>query len=399
MPRPLNKNVYRLGLLSLFNDVTGDIITPLLPVYLATMGMGAAFLGIMEGLANFLSYLTMLFAGFFVDRHGKNKKVTILGYSLCSFIRPFMAIPFPLVTFCVRIIDRIGKGIRTAPRDSLLTTFTEKKDWGRAFGVQRSMDYMGTLIGASLATWALWQFKLNLSYLFILGSIPAILSVLIIPRKIPEVPKKVSAPSVRFSWKDLPPSLRPYVSVIFFVALTTPSELFLLLRMQTLGLPNFLMPAAWIFLNIFSLFATYLGGHLADRWSRRATMSLGRLLLALVFAGFAFNQSLIVSWIFLACYGIQAGLVEAAERTYPIHLTDHKIRGTALGWYYFAYGIGLLPASFIFGILWNKWNPQGAFLIYGILAFACVFLVRLLPTSRSPKAPLHPVHRAGITSD
>ncbi|MFO1519847.1 MAG: MFS transporter [bacterium] len=383
--RPLNKNVYRLGLLSLFNDFTADMITPLLPVFLMTLGFGSVALGAMEGTANCFSYLTMLLAGSYVDRHGKNKKVTLLGYSICAFARPFIAIPFFPITFLVRVVDRIGKGIRTAPRDTLMTSLTEKKDWGRGFGVQRAMDHSGSLIGSALAAWLISRYSLHLPTLFLIASVPAILSILFVPRKIPEIANKPRLPSASLSWRNLPRSLKPYIFIIFFAAFTSPSELFLLLKMKELGMPEYFMPIAWFSLTFFSLIAAYLGGHLADRWSRRYTIALGWLIFAIVYVGFAYNAQIVVSWVLLALYGIQAGLVEAAERTYPIHLADEKIRATALGWYYFAYGVGLLPASFLFGILWEKWSPQNAFLLYAGLTLISVFLVRLLPSSRPAK--------------
>jgi len=384
MPRPLDKNVYRLGLLSLFNDITADMITPLLPAFLATMGMGATFLGAMEGVANCLSHTTMLFAGIYVDRHGKNKKATVLGYYLCAFVRLLIAIPIPAVTFLVRVTDRIGKGIRTAPRDSLMTHLVPKKDWGRAFGVQRAMDHTGTMIGATLAALLIAQFSLNLSILFILASLPSILSVLIVPRKIPEVPHKKSAEAPKISWRDLPPSLRPYIFVIFFSAIATPSELFLILKMKDMGLKEYLMPLAWFLMTLFSVLAAYVGGYFSDRTSRRLTMAVGWFIASLAYLGFAWFPRLGWAWAFLALYGLSAGWVEAAQRSYPVHMASDKVRATVLGWYYLAYGMGLLIASLLFGVLWKYWSVPHTFTLYAGLMFLCVFLVSFLPSSRAP---------------
>ncbi len=381
--RPLNRNIYRLGFLSLFNDFTADMITPLLPVYLATMGVGPQFLGIMEGVANFFSYLTRLASGIYVDRYGNNKKLTWFGYGLCAVIRLLLAIPFYPLVFFVRITDRIGKGIRTTPRDGLIMALAEKKDWGRAFGVQRSMDHLGALLGAACATFLLSYFSISLSWLFLLAAIPSLLASLWIPRKIPEVPTpKSRLHGFHFSWKALPPSLKAYVGIIFFAAFTSPSELFLLMKMHDLGLKEYLMPLAWLLLTLFSLVSAYLGGLLSDRWSRRGTIGIGWVLYAIVFLVFAFNQNLILSWIFLGLFGFQAGLVEASERSYPASLASENARATALGWYYLAYGLGMLPASLIFGFLWKYWSAQNAFLLYAGLTFLSVFFVGFLPSSR-----------------
>jgi len=389
MPRPLDRNVYRLGALSLFNDFTNDMITPLLPAFLATMGMGSVALGAVEGIANCLCYVTMLFAGFYVDRHGRHKKITLFGYSLCAFSRPLLAIPLFPDTLLIRSVDRIGKGIRTAPRDAFLTSLVPKKDWGRAFGVQRAMDHAGAVLGTPLAVWLLYEYHLSLPLLFLVACIPSIVSVFFFPRKIPETSAKRGLLTDKTSLKSLPSSMRPYLWVIFFSAATTPSELFFFLKMQAMGLKVYFMPVAWLVLTLFTLFSSYLGGLLSDRWSRRATMGVGWFIFSIVYVGFAYNQRLIFSWILLAFYGLQAGIVEAAERSYPAQLADEKNRATVLGWYYFAYGMGLLPASLVFGILWKNWNPQGAFLLYAGLTFVCVFLLKLLPASR-PDHPIFP---------
>ncbi len=383
MPPKLKKEIYKIGLLSLFNDFTADMITPLLPVYLASLGMGPAFLGIMEGLANFFSYLTMHLAGNYVDRHGKNKEMTLTGYSICAVVRVFMAIPWAPSVLAVRITDRIGKGIRTAPRDTLITSLTEKFQWGRAFGVQRAMDHTGSILGALTATYILLKVSISLSYLFLLASIPALFSIIFLAKKIPSVPFTPKPSTTRSGWTQLNGSLKLYLGVIFFSALTSPSELFLLLKMKDLGMAEYLMPMAWIVMTSLSLLATYIGGRLADTWSRRSTIALGWFLFSLVYIGFAFNQSLTFAWILLATYGLQIGIVEASERTYPIHISDEGLRATALGWYYFAYGIGLLPASLIFGLLWKYWNSQNAFLLYAFFSLLASFIVRKLPDSRN----------------
>jgi MFS family permease len=382
----MRRNIYLLGFLSFFNDLTADMITPLLPLFLAGMGVGAGFLGLMEGLANSLSNVTMLFSGWYADRYGNLKKATVFGYSLCSFVRPFIAIPIPGITLTVRLIDRIGKGIRTAPRDDLITASAEKTAWGESFGIQRAMDHAGALIGPPIAAWLLSAYGLKLSTLFLIACLPSIVSVLVIPKKIrfKEPPPQPASSFV--SWKRLPKPLRRYLVIIFLSALSTPSELFLILRMQNLGLAPYQIPLAWFVLTLFILMAAYFGGILSDRWSRRRTIALGWGLFVLVFIAFAFNTSLGWGWILIALYGLHAGLIEAAERTYPAMLASAETRATVLGWYYFAYGVGLLPASLIFGILWDLWSPSAAFLINAGASLLVTFALFLLPSDRRPSA-------------
>lgn len=389
MFRGVTRNVYLLGLLSFFNDFTSDMITPLLPAFLASMSLGPEFLGLMEGVANSLSNLTKLFSGWYADKLGKNKRLTVFGYSLAAFVKPFLAIPIPGITLAVRFLDRIGKGIRTAPRDILLTSSLEEKKWGRAFGIQRAMDHAGALLGPPTAVWLLVSFSMELPHLFIVASIPAIVSILFLPKLIHEPKKEPNPKPEKLSWKKLPPTLKIYVVVIFFAALSTPSELFMILRMQDQGLGMAQAPFVWFVLTLFTLFATLGGGVLADHWSRRRTMGLGWCVFILVYVGFAFNHSLSFSWALVALYGIQSGLVEASERTFAAKIGGEKARATTMGWYYFAYGMGLLPASLVFGFIWKHWNSSYAFLIFATLSLIPVFLLFFLPSDRESSLTSH----------
>jgi MFS family permease len=400
MARRVPRNVYLLGLLSFFNDVTADMITPLLPAYLGLLGLGAGFLGVMEGFANFFSYITMLFSGWYADRLGKSKMITMTGYYLSSFIRPFISIPLSPVIFAARLMDRIGKGIRTAPRDHLITASIQQKRWGEAFGIQRAMDHGGALVGTGIAAWLLARYSIKFSYLFLIASIPAIVSVLIIPSKVQDYPHAPKEKFGRLSWKVLTPTIKLYVLVIFVSAFSTPSQLFLILRMTNLGMPTYQGPLAWMLLTLFSLVAAYLGGSLGDKWSRRRVMGLGWTLFFVVYLGFAFNTQIHWSWILIAAFGFQNGLVEASERAYMAGIAAPEMRATALGWYYFAYGIGLLPASLIFGFVWKLWSPEAAFLLDAILTLLAVFLLLLLPSDRPEREKLKKLaEQHGATED
>ncbi|MCE9625166.1 MAG: MFS transporter [Deltaproteobacteria bacterium] len=381
----ITRNVYLLGLLSMFNDFSADMISPLLPAFLASMGLGAGFLGIMEGFANSLSNITALFSGWADDRMHRSKRLTVLGYAICSLTRPFMGIPIPGVTLAARFLDRIGKGIRTAPRDRLLTGSLEKGNWGKAFGVQRAFDHAGALIGPPIAALLLKFYGFSYSKLFILASIPAILSILFVPLGIREAPEKKPAVSPRLKWRHLPSPLKRYILVIFLVAFSTPSELFLIMKLQSMGLATYQLPLAWGLLTACTLISSFFGGILADRWSQRRTIAVGWTLFVLVFLGFAFNQRILWAWFLVAIYGIQSGLVEASERAYPASVVPEEIRATALGWYYCAYGLGLLPASVLFGVLWSRYSPTVAFFTYAGMTLLVIPLLAWLPTHRRPE--------------
>jgi len=387
MARRATRNVYLLGLLSLFNDFSADMITPLLPAFLATMGLGAGFLGIMEGTANALANLTVLFSGWLDDRLRRSKRLTVAGYSLCAFLRPCIAIPIPAVTLAVRFLDRIGKGIRTAPRDRLLTASLKKDHWGRAFGVQRAMDHTGSLLGPPIAALLLKWRGVSYSTLFLLASLPAILSILTIPFGIHEAREAPPAKKNSLSWSQLPAPLKRYLVIIFLASFSTPSELFLILKAKSLGLATYQQPLAYGLFTLCTLLAAYLGGVLADRWSQRRTIAVAWTMFALVFFALAFNQSLAWSWLLIAFFGLQSGLAEASERAYPANLSHPDMRATALGWYYFAFGLGMLPASALFGLLWTQFSSKTAFMTYGVMASLVIPLLALLPTHRNSASP------------
>lgn len=383
MARRIPRNVYLLGLLSFFNDVTSDAIVPLLPAFLGTMGLGPRFLGIMEGFADSLSNILKLYSGRWADRYRKSKALTVAGYSLSTFVRPLLAVPVPAVTLAVRLLDRVGKGLRSSPRDRLITDFVEKKSWGEAFGIQRAMDHAGAVVGPLAATWLLSTYQISYSKLFLIACVPSILSILFIPGRIQETPARSKEEKSLPSWKTLPRPLKNYVLLIFFVAFSTPSELFLMMRVKELGFATALLPMAWLVMTVSSFFSAYLGGRLADAWSRRRTMGLGWVLFALVYAGFAYNTQAGLVWILMAGYGVQMGLVEPAERAYPALVVPESMRATAIGWFYFSYGMGLLFASLLFGELWRLAGSKTAFLVNAGVTCATVFLLLFLPSDRA----------------
>lgn len=396
MRQGLKRNVYLLGLLSFLNDFSADMISPLLPAYLGTLGLGAIFLGWMEGFANALSHSTALVSGWLDDRHHRSKRWTVAGYALCAFVRPLLALGLPPLLLGARLLDRLGKGIRTAPRDHLLTDSVAREHWGRSFGVQRAMDHMGALIGPPIAALLLGYFGLPLPWLFVVAAIPAILSVLIVPRFIREPEKTFPRRDAPLSWGQLPRPFRRYLAVIFLIALSSPSELFLFLKLKEGGFPTYQQSLGWTLLTGMTMLAAWIGGFLSDRWSERKVMALGWSLFAAVFAGLAFVKAPVWLWALLAVYGVQSGLVESSERSYPARMAPPAQRATMIGWYYFAYGAGMLPASALFGWIWSRWSSSSAFLVFAIMTFLTIPMLLLLPSSGRGKPEDQPWDGAAL---
>lgn len=390
-----NQNILILGLLSFFNDYTADMMLPLLPAYVASMGLGATFIGIMEGLSSSLSYMTMLFSGWLADQTHQNVRLTRLGYGLCAIIRPFYFFATPPVTLAVRMTDRIGKGLRTAPRDQLLTSNLEKNNWGKAFGFQRGLDHAGTLAGSATALAIIYFFPLiHLPKLFFFASLPALLAYLILAPQIKRakpssddlIKRKQSIFKLtKPSWNKLSPSFRFYLFLIFLSGLSTPSDLFLILRLNQLGMKTAHNPLVLMAIIFMTLSFSYLGGKLSDSWGRRKCLGLGWILFAASFAGLAFSPSLAVGWASVMVYGIHTALIEASERAYAAGLSSPETQATHLGWYYFALGLGYLPASIIFGFFWDFIGSQTVFLIYAFMTLIPVAGLFFLPSDRTNK--------------
>ncbi|MBI2891628.1 MAG: MFS transporter [Nitrospirae bacterium] len=383
MKRPYPPDIYRLGFLSFFNDVTADLITPLLPVYLGSLGLGVRFLGVMEGLADSLSNFVMLLSGAAADRSGRLRTGVRIGYRLAALARPLLAVPLAPVILLGRLLDRTGKGIRTPPRDRLITVSIARAEWGGAFSVQRAMDHAGALVGAPLAAVLLILYDINLPLLFLAACIPSLLSAFLIPRHLADLRLSPQPSAGLLPWRALTPTLRRYAVVIFLAALSSPSELLFLMRMQEAGAAPYAMPLAWFLFTSSALVGAYVGGPVSDTWGRRRTMAAGWLLFSLVTVAFGLTTSPAWFWPLISLLGFQAGLTEAPERAYAARIAPPEAQAGAMGVYYFAEGMGLLPASILFGLLWDRFGPAVPFFVAGGTALLATSLLSLLPSDRA----------------
>ncbi|EKD42803.1 MAG: major facilitator superfamily MFS_1 [uncultured bacterium] len=387
--KKLHKNVYLMGFLSLFNDLSSDMLTPLLPAWLNHLGYGVVFLGFLEGFANISSNLAKLASGFLSERFGTLKKWTFWGYFTSALARSFVALPLVPVIFLARFVDRLGKGFRTVPRDTLLTHCVDKSLWGRAFGVQRSMDHFGAMMASLLSTLILIFINPPFSLYFVAIALPGLVSCLVFAPKLEEK-KRALEPRLEkatlISWRKLDPPFRRYLIIIGLAALTTPSDLFMIQRIQELGLPLKFVPLVWLLMNFCTLVAAYWGGWLSDHWGRRKTIATGWILFSLVFIALSQTRSLFLTISLIGFFGFQSGLVEASERSYTASLAlDHQ-RSSYLGWYYFAYGLGILPASLFFGWLWSFGGAGLAFISYALGGLIPIFLLLTIPSSQKPNS-------------
>lgn len=403
----LSRPVWMLGWVSFFTDTASEMIYPLLPLFLTqVLGAGALSLGVVEGAAEAANSALKVGSGWLSDRTKSPKWLVLAGYGLSSAVRPLIALAsaWPQV-LAIRFADRVGKGIRGAPRDSMLASFAAADTRGRVFGFHRAMDHAGAVLGPLLASVFLYYYPGEYRTLFALTIIPGIIVILIIlqlpgadPRSVrddrgvrlqPDLDRddrSVRDPrSVRLQpdLPRIPTSFYRAVAVILLFALGNSSDAFLLLRLSDLGVATFWIPLLWSALHVVKVVSSLGGGELSDRFGRRTVIASGWIVYALVYAGFAtFDTPAAVIAIFLL-YGLYFGLTEGVEKAWVADMAPAAARGFAFGIYNAALGVGSLAASLLFGLIWTVVSPQAAFLTGAALALlATALLTSIAPAPR-----------------
>ncbi|MBI3307494.1 MAG: MFS transporter [Candidatus Omnitrophica bacterium] len=382
--------VWTFGWVSFLTDISTDMIFPLLPIFLTQyLGAEKGFLGLIEGFADSTAAFFMLFSGILADRTRDRSKIVLAGYSLSSLIKPILAAAWtPWVVFFVRFSDRMGKGLRTSPRDSLIADSVDPAERGKAYGLQRSMDNAGAMLGPLIATFLLAFFITDLRKLFLIASLPGILAVALIFWKVREtIPHEKRVSAGKFQIKFPSGKLRIYLFILCLFILSCSSDAFLILRAQELGVPTKFLPILWAILQGVKAFAVLPFGILSDKIGRRKTMLMGWIVYTLVYLGFGRATEAWQAWALFACYGFFYGFTEGTERAILADYADPSMRGQAFGWYYFVVGMMALPASLLFGTIWQRFGSQTAFTLSASISALCVFLLylflRLVPSSKN----------------
>ncbi len=378
--RGITGNILIFGLVSFLTDFSSEMIYPLLPVFLTTvLGAGPAFLGVIEGVAESTASLLKLVSGIISDRVGDRKNLVLSGYGISSFARPLIAAATtPLAVLFIRFADRVGKGIRTSPRDALIADSVDKAHRGKAYGFHRSMDHAGAIVGPLAATFLLATAAVSLRTVFWLSAIPGVLAVLLIVFKVREVERKRVSSDGNFLQVLPRGRLRTYIIILFIFTLGNSSDAFLLLKAGQLGVKPAVIPLLWAFFHVIKMSATMPFGMLSDKMGRRKIIVSGWVVYALTYLGFAFATSELHVWLLFAFYGLFFGLTEGVEKALLVDIAGPGERGVAFGWYNFAIGIGALPASLLFGLIWQGVGPVAAFAFGATLAMVAAVLLLLL---------------------
>jgi MFS family permease len=378
----LGRNVYALAAVSFLTDVSSEMIYPLLPVFLtAVLGANASFIGAIEGAAESTASLLKLASGWWSDRVRKRKPLVVLGYGIATFMRPLVAIARSATqVLLIRVADRVGKGIRNAPRDALLAESVDPRIRGKAFGFHRAADHAGGVVGPLIAFAVLTWHIAEIRTVFWLAAIPGVLSFIVLVVFVREIPRPADKPAGSGPDLTLPLGARFWrvMLVIFVFTLGNSTDAFLLLRASQLGVPIALAPVLWAALHVVKSLSSTPGGALSDRIGRRPTLIAGWLLYAAVYFGFARAGSAWQAWALFGVYGLFFGLTEGTERALIADLVIPERRGTAFGWYNLAIGLGALPASLLFGYVWDHAGAPVAFAMGASLALAAAIGMTLV---------------------
>ena len=444
------KNIYILGIASFFNDFSSEMIYPLIPIFIkSVLGVGANFIGIIEGIAETTNSLFKLFSGYFSDKFKKRKIFVVFGYAFSNIVRPLIGIVnswgFLLV---LRFSDRIGKGIRTSPRDAIIGESAPDNRRGFAFGFHRAMDNLGAVAGSLVASLILYVFLVDIRKVFLLSIIPGIIAVLLVIFGVREVRKKVELKAGRqaavteaeslegagvgklegtetvrsktaqegiaadagkescsaaqakteiakktsvpvFHLRDLKKlggKFGYYLSILVVFALGNSTDAFLLLRASDLGIKTAFIPLLWAAHNVSKAAFSFFGGHLSDKLGRKTMIIIGWVVYGLTYIGFAFANLPYMMWLLFIFYGLFFGFTEGVEKAFVCDMVPKDKLGTAYGFYNLAIGISALPASLIFGFIWTKVSFKAAFITGACIAVTAIVMLLFLKAGHRPKA-------------
>jgi len=381
------KNIFFMGLTSFFMDVSSEMIFPVLPLFLANvLGINMAVIGIIEGIAEGTGSILKTFSGWLSDKIKKRKLLIGLGYSFSAITKPFLALvtAWPHVLL-VRFLDRVGKGVRTSPRDALIAESSEASQRGKSFGIHRMMDTVGAIVGTIIAFWLLSKLPEAYRTIFSYSAIPAGLAVLTIIFFVKEKKKKEGEQKItpfKLSFKLFDKNFKKFVIIASLFSLANFSYAFFILRAQDLGIAIAIIPLVYLVYNIVYAIFAIPAGKFSDKVGKKTILITGYIIFGLTCLGFAFATQSIYAWILFAFYGLFFALTEGVSRAYVSDLVSPEARGTALGIYHTSIGLMAIPASIIAGFLWNFISFKATFLFSCVVAILAATLLLSLKTYR-----------------
>jgi MFS family permease len=384
----VERNVFRLGIVSFFTDISSEMIYPLVPIFITeTLGAPRAILGAIEGLAESTTSVFKVVSGWLSDKVGKRKPFALAGYSVSAVAKIFLAVAFhwPMVLFA-RVVDRFGKGLRTSPRDALIAQWTPPSVRGRGFGFHRAADTAGAVVGPLAALALLALIGENYRPIFALALVPALLAIIVlrgVSDRAPAPDERESQPRLRF--RDFGRAYYVFLGISLIFALGNSSDVFIILRARDLGLGVSEAVLAYALFNVVYALLSMPAGIASDRLGRRGVIAGGFAIFAAVYFGFAFVDAGAYIWLLFAVYGVYMALTEGVGRALVADFVGAQWRGTALGLYQGAMGLMILLSSILAGVLWDQVGASAPFFLGGsTAALAFLLVVFLLPRRPLP---------------
>ncbi|MDD4535999.1 MAG: MFS transporter [Petrimonas sp.] len=352
-------NVFYAGIVSFLTDTSTKMVYSVVPMFLMSIGVSKTSLSLIEGVAESTASLLKAFSGYWSDKIGRNKPFMVIGYGLSSLIMPLYAtVVTPLQMLFFRFAERVGKGIRTAPRDSLVAGSTEKNETGKSFGLHKAMDNSGAILGPLLAFLLLSLKPDSYRFIFLLAAIPGLLGMVVLIFGIKEAGKKRESLTQKFKFRDFPKRFYLFLAVIFIFTLGNSTDALLMVKANEVGIKVTFIPLVYLISSIVSVILAIPFGALSDRIGREKLLVAGFLIYAVVYFGFGFTRNIDTIVILFALYGVYSASTDGVQKALISDLTAKNKKGTGLGIYHALTGITLLPASLIAGTLYDKINSS-----------------------------------------
>jgi len=363
-------NIVLLGLVSFFTDISTEMVYPILPLYLsAVMGAGPAIIGIIEGIAESLASFVKLFSGIIADRYGQKKRLAIFGYASSTINKVIILFSATWTgVLLARVIDRFGKGIRTAPRDAMIAESADKSKLGKAYGLHKGLDLLGTAVGILLAYFILSSGDNQYKKIFLYSLFPALVGLVVL-MFVKDKKTESTGKRVVFNWKDLDKRLKLFLVCVFLFTLGNSSNAFILLRAYNAGFSPGGAILLYFIYNMTGSLLSMPAGILSDRVGRKKILCAGYFLYGIVYLGIGVLSGNIAFVVLFVVYGFYSAMTAGVERALIVDIVPPENKAGALGLHAAIVGIGLLPASVIAGFLWTGLGPSAPFLFGGALAF------------------------------
>ncbi len=352
-------NVFYTGIVSFLTDTSVKMVYSVMPMFLLSIGASKTSLSLIEGIAESTASLLKAFSGYWSDKIGKNKPFMLIGYGLSALVMPlYAAVVSPLHVLLLRFTERLGKGIRTAPRDSLVAGSVEKNETGKSFGLHKAMDNSGAILGPLLAFLILSMKPDDFRFIFLLAGIPGILGVIVLIFGIKEAKKNKESLLQKFRFQDYPKRFYLFLGIIFIFTLGNSTDALLIVKANEVGIKVTFIPLVYLISSVVSVFLAIPLGTLSDKIGREKLLIFGFLVYAVVYLGFGISGDIYTIIALFGLYGVYSASTDGIQKALVSDFTDRNKKGTAMGLYNALLGVTLLPASLIAGVLYDKVNSS-----------------------------------------